>query len=267
MHEELLHELETIFLPETDGVPLENIWHRKNIYLLCDSLENHWLDRHDFFIGGNMCVYYSLIQAKNRDFLGPDVFVVQGVDRDKPRQVWATWREDNRGLDVVIELLSPTTGTHDLTDKKDLYEQKLHTKEYFCYDPETHTVMGWRLDSRHRFQKIEPASDGRLWCEELGLWLGTWEGLYGAVYDTWLRWFDADGNLCLLLDESEARRADAATERADAETERANAATERAKTATERANAEAQRAAKAEAELERLRAQLAAGIPSAVQEK
>ena len=54
MHESLLHEAETIFLPETDGVPLENIWHRKNINLLCDSLENHWKDRRDFFVGGNM---------------------------------------------------------------------------------------------------------------------------------------------------------------------------------------------------------------------
>ena len=244
MHESLLHEAETIFLPETDGVPLENIWHRKNINLLCDSLENHWKDRRDFFVGGNMCVYYSVDQARNRDFLGPDVFVVQGVDRDKPRQVWATWREDNHGLDVVIELLSPTTANHDQTDKKDLYEQKLHTRNYFCYDPDSHTIIGWRLDSRLHYQKIEPASDGRLWCEELGLWLGTWEGQYGSVHDTWLRWFEESGKPCLLLDESEAQRADAEAKRADA--------------AAKRADVEAQHAQRAEAELDRLKKLLAA---------
>ena len=214
-HEPLLQRAETITLPETDGVPLENPWHRKNINLLCESLENHWQPRRDFFVGGNMCVYYSVQQARNRDFLGPDVFVVQGVDHDKPREVWATWLEENHGLDVAIELLSPSTANHDLTDKKDIYEQKLRTPEYFCFDPETHLLTGWRLDARRHYQRIEPAANGWLWSEELELWLGTWEGHYDAYQSTWLRWFAPSGNLCLLAVESEAQRADEEAQRAD----------------------------------------------------
>lgn len=217
LHEPVLQAAETVLLPETDGVPLENPWHRKNINLLCESLQQHWKDRRDYFVGGNMCVYYSVKQARNRDFLGPDVFVVQGVDFDKPRQVWATWEEENRGLDVAIELLSPSTTNHDLTDKKDIYEQTLRTPEYFCFDPETRTLFGWRLDARRHYQRIEPAADGRLWSEELDLWLGTWDGEFDQFQATWLRWFDAAGNLCLAP-------AEAAIEWANAEAERANQA-------------------------------------------
>jgi Uma2 family endonuclease len=108
-HEPLLQNMESVTLPETDGVPLGNIWHRLNINLLCESLGHHWRHRRDFFVGGNMCVFHSVEQARNRDFLGPDVFVTQGGDRDKPRDVWAIWQENNRGLDVAIELLSPST--------------------------------------------------------------------------------------------------------------------------------------------------------------
>ncbi|HLQ45505.1 MAG TPA: hypothetical protein VK137_12290, partial [Planctomycetaceae bacterium] len=74
-----LEELESLELPETDGMPLDSAWHRDCINLLVDSLKNHWRHRTDFFVAGNMCLYYSMEQAKRRDFLGPDVFVVQGA--------------------------------------------------------------------------------------------------------------------------------------------------------------------------------------------
>lgn len=213
----VIMELEQVTLPETDGVPLDSPWHRDNINLLCDSLKYRWRDRRDFFVGGNMCVYFSLRQARNRDFLGPDVFVVNGrVDLSTPRDVWAIWLENNRGLDVAIELLSPSTVHHDRTDKKDIYEQSLGTPEYYCYDPETQLLEGWRLNNRHCYQPMERSADGRLWSEELELWLGTWTGEYSQSHGTWLRWFDPHGNVCLLAAEDEARRAD----RAEAEVRR-----------------------------------------------
>ena len=106
-YEQVLAELQQIMLPETDGVPLDSPWHRDNINLLADSLKHHWRHRQDFFVGGNMAVYFSLKQARNRDFLGPDVFVVNGrVDLQTPRDVWAIWQENNRGLDVAIEYIA-----------------------------------------------------------------------------------------------------------------------------------------------------------------
>lgn len=250
LHDEVISELEQVTLPETDGVPLESPWHRDNINLLADSLKHHWRHRSDFFVGGNMCVYYSLKQARNRDFIGPDVFVVSGgVDLQTPRDVWAIWRENNRGLDVAIELLSPSTATHDRTDKKDIYEQTLRTPEYFCYDPETHLLEGWRLDNRHCYRPMERSADGRLWSEELELWLGTWTGEYSLTPGTWLRWFDPHGNVCLLEAENAACRADEEARRADEE--------------ARRADEEAHRANLAEAEVRRLRELLdAQGAPN-----
>lgn len=258
MHAPLLQEVESVTLPETDGVPLETPWHRKNINLLCSSLQQHWRHRRDYFVGGNICVYYSLEQARNRDFLGPDVFVVQGVDLHQPRRVWATWLEGNRGPDVAIELLSDSTADYDLTDKKDLYEQTLRTPEYFCYDPDTHELRGWRLDARRRYQQIEPAANGRLWSEELQLWLGSWDGEYDSLTSTWLRWFNNDGEVCMYDAEVSAARADIEARRANAEAERANAEMDRANAEAERAEAESERAARAEAELGRLKQLLAA---------
>jgi hypothetical protein len=53
-------------LPTEDGVPLESPWHRAQINLLLESIDAHWQEREDYYAGGNMFVYYSLNQLKNR---------------------------------------------------------------------------------------------------------------------------------------------------------------------------------------------------------
>jgi Uma2 family endonuclease len=81
------------------------------------------------FAGGNMFVYYSLEQARKRDYKGPDFFVVLGVDGVRPRHSWIVWQEQGRYPDVIVELLSPTTISQDLGPKKDLYERVFKTSE------------------------------------------------------------------------------------------------------------------------------------------
>ena len=49
-----------------DGEPLESNRHRVNINLLCDSLLEAFSDKNDFFTGGNMFIYYSREQVKNK---------------------------------------------------------------------------------------------------------------------------------------------------------------------------------------------------------
>ena len=61
-------------LIETDGEPLETLWHFMSIVLLIDSVRHHFHPRTDFFVGGNMFIYYSEEQARNRDYRGPDFF-------------------------------------------------------------------------------------------------------------------------------------------------------------------------------------------------
>lgn len=55
-----------------DGEPLKSNRHRIAMNVLIRSLQQAWADRNDFFTGGNMFVYYSSEQARNRDFRGLD---------------------------------------------------------------------------------------------------------------------------------------------------------------------------------------------------
>jgi Uma2 family endonuclease len=180
-------------LPETDGVPLESPWHFLSIGLLYDVLTHLWWARADYFVGGNMFVYYSLSRPQGQDFRGPDFFYVAGVER-RPRTKWVVWAEGGKYPDLIVELLSPSTAQADRTTKKELYERVFRTPEYFLFDPETNALEGWQL-GRRRYQALEPDQHGRLWSEELGLWLGPWQGKYQEHEATWLRCYDASGDL------------------------------------------------------------------------
>ncbi len=59
-----------------DGEPLATNRHRIAMNVLIRSVQQVFSDRTDFFVGGNMFVYYSENQSMNRDFRGSDFFVV-----------------------------------------------------------------------------------------------------------------------------------------------------------------------------------------------
>ena len=228
-------DIPQIELPEEDGELVETAWHRNQMNFLIDVVRHRWQKRQDFFAGGNMFIYYSLQQVRNRDYKGPDFFVVKGVDGRIPRQKWVVWEENGRYPNVIIELMSPSTQQEDLTTKKDLYRSTFHTADYFCYDPDRQHLYGWRL-VEDDYVDILPDEYGRLWSSQLDAWLGVWEGVYQLERGVWLRLFDADG----LFFPSAAEDA-----RQRAEIER------------QRAEIERQRAEKAEAEVVALRRQLA----------
>jgi hypothetical protein len=54
-----LHPPPDAELIETDGVPLDSDWHRLNMDLLCDVVSYHLRDREDFYVGGNMFIYFQ----------------------------------------------------------------------------------------------------------------------------------------------------------------------------------------------------------------
>jgi Uma2 family endonuclease len=202
-----------------DGEPMESNNHRVSMNLLIQSLKYYWRDRQDFFVGGNMFVYYSANQVKNQDFKGPDFFVVLDVDGTTNRDAWIAWEEESRLPDVVIELMSPSTAEVDLTTKKDIYERKLKTQDYFVYNPKNpSSLRGWELINR-RYQSLSPNQQGRLYCESLGLWLGIWEGKIENSQGNWLRFFEGDGNLVLMGDEAETQRAELEREQKELERE------------------------------------------------
>jgi Uma2 family endonuclease len=202
-------------LVETDGVPLDSDWHRLAIGLLVESVK-HWLrEQADYYVGGNMFIYYRGQSALRRRFRGPDFFFVKGASRSPIRRYWVVWQEGGLFPNTIIELLSPSTAKEDRTTKKDIYEKVFRTPDYFCYDPDTQQLQGWRLNKRKRYALLVPNERGWLWCEELRLWLGTWTGKYQGDDATWLRFYDAEFRLVLTASEMEQKRAEAERQRAD----------------------------------------------------
>jgi Uma2 family endonuclease len=199
-----------------DGEPLESNRHRVNINILCDSLLQAFADRNDFFAGGNMFIYYSREQAKNRDFKDPDFFAVLGIDGSYPRQGWVVWDEDGRYPDVIIELMSPSTAKVDLTVKKALYEKTFKTADYFVYDPFVpNSLQGWHLGASGVYEQLIPNDKGKLWSQALELWVGVWDGVINRETAPWLRFYDQENNLILLPKEAQEQEANKERQRAE----------------------------------------------------
>jgi Uma2 family endonuclease len=248
----ILPDFPDIDLPEEDGAPLETNWHRMQINLLIDIVKYRWRAHQDFFVGGNMFVYYSLQQVRNRDYKGPDFFLVKNVDGRHDRRKRVVWEEHGRYPDVIVELLSPSTAEEDLGPKKQLYEQTFRTRNYFCYDPDRQRLQGWHM-TETGYDPLEPDAQGRLWSVVLDAWVGLWAGRYQQQQEVWLRLFDADGNLIPTEGEAEYQRAEAeAVARVEAET-RAEAEYQRVEAEIQRAEDLTARLAAMEDELRRLR--------------
>ena len=210
-----------------DGEPMESARHRQQVTVLIESLEHAWRERPDFYVGGNMFLYFSEVQARNNDFRGPDVFVVTNTTR-RERRAWVVWEEDGKAPDVIIELLSDKTEAVHRGDKMRIYAHSLKVGEYFLYDPFSHVFEGYDLDPRRQvYVPKAPLASGQLRCEQLGLLLGTARSTLYAVTTEWLRWFDAEGRLLPMPSEhaiEQARRAEAEARRADEAQARLNEA-------------------------------------------
>jgi Uma2 family endonuclease len=200
-------------LPAEDGIPLESNWQRAQMDLLIELINLHWADRTDFYAGGNMFIYYSPYRLKSEDVRGPDFFVVKGTDKARVRRSWIVWEEEGKLPHVIVELVSPSTQAEDEGRKKELYEQTFRTPEYFLYYPDEVKLIGWQLVGGV-YQPLQPDVRGWLWSDQLGLWLGTWAG-YGdnGEYNTWLRFYEANGRLV----PTHSERAAEAEARAEAE--------------------------------------------------
>ncbi|MEP0905741.1 Uma2 family endonuclease [Leptolyngbya subtilissima ST-M1] len=186
---------------ESNEPEMESSLHYAQLALLVACLEWLWRDRTDFFIGANLTVYFSREQLKNRDFRGPDFFLVNQTQR-RPRKSWVVWEEGGQYPDLIIELLSPATAKTDRSLKKVLYQDRFRTPEYFWFSPETLEFEGYRLVGQH-YDVIAPNEVNQRWSEVLGLFLG--------VQDETLRYFHPSGELVPTPEEAAA----AAQERGD----------------------------------------------------
>jgi hypothetical protein len=118
-----------------DGEPLESSRHRVIMNALIRSYRHHCAGRNNFFVGGNMFVYYSTQQVKNKEFKGPDFFIVLDVPPDPARQGWVVWEENGRYSDMIVELLSDSTEVNDLGEKKRCTKKSLKPKIILYFIP------------------------------------------------------------------------------------------------------------------------------------
>jgi Uma2 family endonuclease len=192
------------------GEPMESARHVQQMNVLITSLEDAWRERQDFYVGGNMFLYFSEVQARNNDFRGPDVFVVMHTSR-RERRAWVVWEEEGRTPDVIIELLSDSTEKIDRGEKMQMYA-RLKVGEYYLFDPWSGIFEGYELDAQQcEYHRKMPDEQGRLSCKGMDLLLGRVHSRLFDVETGWLRWIGPDGQVLALPQE-----------RADAEAQRAN---------------------------------------------
>ena len=109
------------------------------------------------------------------------------------------WEEEGKYPDLIIELLSTSTANIDRNLKKDLYQNRFRTPEYFWFDPENLEFAGFRLVGE-QYQAIVPTAQGWLWSEVLDLYLGVAAGK--------LRYFTQEGVLVPTPEETAERLAE-----------------------------------------------------------
>jgi Uma2 family endonuclease len=185
--------------PLSNEPEMEGVFHVLTFFYLMSSLRWFWREKKNWFAIGNLSVFYPEYSRrsgrtvrKKLSFRGPDFFVVLGVDPNLPRNSWVVERE-GKYPDVIVEILSKSTAKKDRGEKKTIYERIFKTHEYFLFDPETHTVEGFRLVNA-RYRSITPDAQGRLWSERLDLAFG--------MHGEHLRFFTPDGALVPLPDEA-----------------------------------------------------------------
>jgi Uma2 family endonuclease len=228
---------------ESNEPPLESTRHLKQLILLLTCLERLWSDRNDFFVGGNLTIYYNLDQLTTKDFRGPDLFVVLDTER-RDRKSWMVWMEGGKYPNLILELLSDSTASIDRGVKKQIYQDIFRTPEYFWFHPDTLEFKGFRLGYQSQYEEIVPNERGWRWSQEVQLYLG--------IENRQLRWFSPDGQLVPTPQEAELQ------ERLQLEAERQRSTQAQAEVQAERQRTEVERQraaqAQAQAEVERQRA-------------
>ncbi|HEX4949959.1 MAG TPA: Uma2 family endonuclease [Blastocatellia bacterium] len=211
-----------------DDEPVDNLFTEKQQRLLTEPLYSSWTPQPDedhpdvkrpFLAAANVGVFFSVHQLPLVPdmFLSLDIEVGKDWNADETRSYFV-W-ELGKVPEAVVEIVSNKEG-NELTSKMKRYAE-WGILYYVVFDPfhelsET-TLCVYELGFGKR---LRPRKDFLL--PTLGLSLTLWEGEYEGVRDTWLRWCDQDGRI--IPTGKEARDLEAArADNAEAEVERLRA--------------------------------------------
>ena len=133
-----------------------------------------------WYVAGMLPILYRRPTGRKGQ-VAPDVLVARGVGRHKRH----SYDLEAEGVfpRFVLELLSPSSIDHDLTDKLRLYDV-LGAQEYVIFAPEpglpAPPLQGYRRGASGGFAPWLPEDDGRMWSAELGLYLAAEGGILRA---------------------------------------------------------------------------------------
>ncbi|MEK7276650.1 MAG: Uma2 family endonuclease [Chloroflexota bacterium] len=156
--------------PESDGKPMaETDIHARELINTRETLKDFFRDAPNVYVSGNMMMYYE--EGDPTASVSPDVFVVKGVPKEE-RRTYRVWVEKRPPL-VVFEFTSRSTRLEDSGNKKALYAM-MGVREYFLCDPLREylepPLQGFTLE-RGDYRRLPEDSDGTVISRELGLQL------------------------------------------------------------------------------------------------
>jgi Uma2 family endonuclease len=213
-------------LPDRDGNFVKNFQEHPQSVLLTDSLTDYLADRHpegDYAIGQDCGIYWRETEPPERGAEAPDWFYVPGVPaklNGQMRRSYVIWREFVPPT-IVLEFASGNGSeerdTTPYKGKQWVYEKVIRPAYYGIFSITTGDLEMFHMVD-FQAQPMERDAQGRYFLPLMGLAIGVWEGAYQNQSERWLRWWKADGTLCLTgheQAEQEKQRAEQEKQRAD----------------------------------------------------
>lgn len=176
-------------LPYSDETPVDSELQDIIPHLLKSILALIWANRDDWFFGIDMAWYYD----PNQPAIVPDGFLSLGVPRIKGENLrlsYVTWEENGIIPMLAIEVVSKTPGGE--YKRKKLEYARLGVLYYVIYAPrrrKPHLTI-YKLD-RGKYQLV---ANNPVWMPEIGLGIGSEQGIYEGIAREWLYWYDREGN-------------------------------------------------------------------------
>ena len=198
-------------LPDRDGAIVENDQEISQHELLTDPIYpvlRVLFPDERFWIGHNVGIYWRLPKNHQkaskkkllRGAIVPDWFHAPGMTRmrnGRIRRSFVLWQETVRPL-LIMEFVSGTGAEErDRTPhsgKMWIYEQRVQALYYAIYEEERASVEVYHLVDG-RYELLDANDRQHVFIPEMAAELGIWQGRYRAIEASWLRWWDAQGNL------------------------------------------------------------------------
>jgi Uma2 family endonuclease len=125
---------------DSDGQPIaDNTLQFRWIVTIEGGLDDLFSDRADVFVAGDLLWYPE--EGSNTIRTAPDALVVFGRPKGY-RGSYRQWEEQNIAPQVVWEVWSPGNRRRDFVSKFEFY-QKYGVEEYYWYDPDRIVLRGW----------------------------------------------------------------------------------------------------------------------------